>query len=155
MRPAPDAAPRGAPGRDGVIGSAVRPRLAALVALAAALACATPGARRDAPLPAGLDDGAARASLERFARDLEQGRFDDAHRLLSARWREAYTPGRLAMDFGGAGPAAREAAGRVMAALGSGAALERDDGRARLPVGDGRAAVLVAEAGGWRVDAIE
>ncbi len=131
----------------------MRPRLAALAA--AALACATAAPGRDAPLPAGLDDAAARASLARFAADLEQGRFDDARRLLSARWRDRYTPGRLAMDWGGAGPAAREAAGRVLAALSRGAALEREGGRARLPVGEGRAAVLVADGGGWRVDAIE
>jgi hypothetical protein len=128
-----------------------------LVTLAAALACATAGPRpiAGAPLPAGLDDAAARASLERFAKDLEQGRFEDAHRLLSARWRDAYTPGRLAMDFGGGGPAAREAAARVLSALSGGAPLQRTEGRARLPVGDGRSAVVVAEGGGWRVDALE
>lgn len=125
------------------------------IACAAALACATGAARRDAPLPAGLDEGAARASLARFATDLEQGRFDDAHRLLSARWRDAYTPGRLALDFGGAGPSAREAAARVAAALSAGAGIERAEGRARLPLGEGRAAVLVAEGGAWRVDALE
>jgi hypothetical protein len=132
----------------------VRPRLAA-AALAAALACATGGPRPDAPLPAGLDDGAARAALRRFATDLKEGRFEDAHRLLSPRWRDAYTPGRLALDWGGAGPAAQETAGRVLAALARGAALEREDGRARLPLGEGRAAVVVAEGGGWRVDAME
>ncbi len=125
-------------------------------AVAAAIACATAAPKPDAPLPQGLDDGAARAALERFARDLGQGRFDDARRLLSARWRDAYpTPGRLAMDFGGGGPAAREAAARVLAALASGAALERSGPRARLPVREGRAAVLVAEDGAWRVDALE
>jgi hypothetical protein len=131
----------------------LRPRPAVL--LAAALACATGAPRRDAPLAQGLDDAAARASLERFARDLGDGRFDDALRLLSARWRDAYTPGRLAMDFAGGGAAAREAAARVLAALASGAALDRSGGTARLAVGEGRAAVLVAEAGSWRVDAIE
>ncbi len=131
----------------------VPPAPAAL--LAAALACATAAPRAGAPLPEGLDDAAARASLERFARDLGDGRFDDARRLLSARWRDAYTPGRLAMDFGGGGPAAREAAARVLSALSAGAAVERSDGRARLPVGAGRAAVLVAEGSSWRVDAIE
>ncbi|HET8541492.1 MAG TPA: hypothetical protein VFL83_16565 [Anaeromyxobacter sp.] len=130
-------------------------RTAPAALAAAALACATAGPRRDAPLPAGLDDGAARAALERFARDLQEGRFEDAHRLLSARWRDAYTPGRLAMDFGGGGPAVREAAARVRAALSDGGPIERDGPRARLPVGEGRAAVLVAEGGGWRVDAIE
>ncbi len=125
-------------------------------ALAAALACATAAPKAPPPLPQGLDDAAARASLERFARDLGQGRFDDAQRLRSARWRDAYpAPGRLAMDFGGGGPAAREAAARVLAALASGAALERSGPRARLPVGEGRAAVVVAEDGSWRVDAVE
>ncbi len=126
-----------------------------VVAAATALACATAAPKADAPLPQGLDDAAARASLERFARDLEQGRFEDARRLLSARWRDAYTPGRLAMDFGGAGPSAREAAARVLAALGSGTSLERSGAWARLPLGEGRAAVLVAEGSGWRVDALE
>jgi hypothetical protein len=130
-------------------------RLRPIALALAALACATAAGRAGAPLPAGLDETAARASLERFARDLEQGRFDDAHRLLSARWRDAYTPGRLAMDFGGGGPAARDAAARVLAALSSGAPVERSAASARLPLGEGRAAVLVAEGGAWRVDALE
>jgi hypothetical protein len=120
---------------------------------AAALACA--GAPAYPPPPVGLDDGAARAALARFARALEGARFDEAQALLSSRWRAAYGPGRLALDFGGAGPAAREAAGRVLAALASGAPLELRSGRARLPLDGGRAAVLVAEGGGWRVDALE
>ncbi|HET7824547.1 MAG TPA: hypothetical protein VFK90_04405 [Anaeromyxobacter sp.] len=123
------------------------------VLAAAALACA--GARPYPPLPEGLDDGAARASLARFARALEASRFDEAAALLSARWRAAYTPGRLALDFGGAGPSAREAAERVLAALDARAPLEMSGGRARLPVGPGRSAVLVAEGGAWRVDALE
>lgn len=130
-------------------------RTAATLGLLAALACATAGPGGGEPLPSGLDEHAARTSLERFARDLELGRYDDAHRLLSARWRDAYTPGRLAMDFGGGGPAAREAAAKVLAALSSGAPLDRTSARARLPVGEGRAAVVVAEGGAWRVDALE
>lgn len=120
---------------------------------AAALGCAT-GAPRGVAPPEGLDDGAARATLARFAGDLERGRFEDAHRLLSARWREAYTPGRLALDFRGGGPPARDAAARALAAAAA-APLERDGDRARIPVGEGRAAVLVAERGAWRVDALE
>ena len=127
-------------------------RLAALSA-AAALACA--GARPYPPLPEGLGDPAARASLARFARALEGARYEEALALLSARWRAAYTPGRLALDFGGAGPGAREAARRVLAALDAGAPLELAAGKARLPLGAARAAVLVAEAGAWRVDALE
>lgn len=130
-------------------------RRLAPIACAAALACAAGAPRGGGPLPAGLDEGAARASLARFASDLEQGRFEDAHRLLSARWRDAYTPGRLALDYGGAGPSGREAAARVLAALSAGGRIERAGGRARLPLGDGRAAVLVAEGGAWRVDALE
>lgn len=125
------------------------------VALLAAAALACAGARAYPPLPQGLDDAAARASLERFARALEASRFDEAHALLAARWRAAYSPGRLALDFGGAGPAAREAAERVLAALAAATPLELGAERARLALGGGRAAVLVAEGGGWRVDALE
>jgi hypothetical protein len=122
------------------------------VALAVvALACA--GGRPYAPLPQGLGEAEARTSLTRFARALEASRYDEALALLSARWRAAYTPGRLALDFRGAG--ARDAAGRVLAALDARAPLELGPGRARLPLGAGRAAVLVAEGGAWRVDALE
>jgi hypothetical protein len=117
----------------------------------AALACATPG--RGAP--SGLDDGAAREVLRRFARAVEAGRPAEALPLLSARWRAAYTPERLAADLAGAGPAARDAAARVLAALDAGVALDRGAAGARLPVGAGRAAVLVPEGGAWRVDALE
>jgi hypothetical protein len=117
----------------------------------AALACATAG--RGAP--SGLDDGAGREVLRRFARAVEAGRPAEALPLLSARWRTAYTPERLAADLAGAGPAARDAAARVLAALDTGVALERGAAGARLPVGTGRAAVLVPEGGAWRVDALE
>jgi hypothetical protein len=126
-------------------------RLALLAA--AALACAAP--RAYPPPPQGLDEPAARATLERFARALQGGRYDEAQALLSARWRAAYTPARLAMDFAGAGPAAREAAERVLTAMAAAAPLEAGAGRVSLPVAPGRAAVLVAEAGAWRVDALE
>jgi hypothetical protein len=126
---------------------------AAAAAAAVWLACAGP--RPYAPLPEGLDDGAARAALSRFARAIESSRCDEALALLSARWRAAYTPGRLALDLGGAGPSAREAAARVLAAVEARAPLELSEGRARLPLGPGRAAVLVAEGGAWRVDALE
>jgi hypothetical protein len=128
--------------------SALRAALAAAV-----LACA--GARPYPPLPEGLDEAAARASLSRFARALEAGRLDEALALLSARWRAAYTPGRLARDLAGAGPYGREERERVLAALAARGALEVGAGRARLPLGPGRAAVLVAEGGSWRVDALE
>lgn len=127
-------------------------RLLAVLA-AALLACA--GARPYPPLPEGLDETAARASLVRFAGALEARRFEEAHALLSTRWRSAYTPGRLALDFGGAGSSARAAAERVLAAAGAGARLELTAGRATLPLAAGRAAVLVAEGGSWRVDALE
>lgn len=124
------------------------------VALAVvALACAS--GRPYAPLPQGLGEAEARASLARFARALEASRYDEALALLSARWRAAYTPGRLAQDFQGAGAGAREAAGRVLAALEARAPLEFGPARARLALGPGRAAVLVAEGGAWRVDALE
>jgi len=126
-------------------------------------ACATAGSapapRADPAPPAGLSEPAARATLDRFAQALQQGRWDDAWGLLSARWRADTSPERLAADWRGAGPVAPEAAARVRALLGSGAALEGRSGEGggpvRLPVGGGRAARLVAEAGRWRVDALE
>ena len=129
-------------------------RAAATVAIAAlALGCAA--ARAQPSLPSALDDPAARATLVRFASALQASRYDEALALLSTRWRAAYSPGRLAVDFAGAGPAAREAAERALAAATSGAPFELGQGRALLPLGAGRAATLVAEAGGWRVDALE
>lgn len=92
--------------------------------------------------------------LARFAGALEAGRWAQAEGLLSARWRSGYTPARLQADYAGAGPLAREAAARVQAALRGGAQLQVEDGRAWLPVAGGRA-LLVAEDGGWRVDALE
>jgi hypothetical protein len=127
--------------------------LLALVA-AAALGCAS-SSHRFAPPPAGTDDAAAREVLGRFARALEAGRYEEAQALLSARWRQAYTPGRLALDFRGAGPWGRESAERVLARLGAGEALRRGPDWARLPVDEGRTALLVQEPAGWRVDALE
>jgi hypothetical protein len=133
-------------------------RLAAALLLAVvafASACAGAAGRPFPPPPAAMDDATAREVLGRFARALETGRFDEAHALLSARWRAGYTPGRLALDFRGAGPAAREATARLATRLASGGTIERSGGGARLALGDGRAALLVAEPGGWRVDALE
>jgi hypothetical protein len=131
-------------------------RLALALVAAALLACAGAGASRPFPAPPpGADDAAAREVLGRFARAVEAGRFEEAHALLSARWRQAYTPGRLALDFRGAGPWGRECAARVVARLQAGEPLVRGTETARLPVGDGRAALVVLETGGWRVDALE
>lgn len=130
----------------------MRTLLAALAAAALACAGAPP---RPQPLPAGLDDRAARASLSRFAEALEAGRLEEAHALLSERWRHVYTPGRLRLDLAGAGPLAREAAARALAAARAGAPVERDGATARLPLDGGGAAVLVAEGGAWRVDGLE
>jgi hypothetical protein len=130
----------------------VTPRL---IALAASLALACASAGRPPPPPTGTDDAAAREVLRRFVAALDAGRFDEAHTLLSVRWRQAYTPGRLALDLRGAGPGAREAAARVGRLLAAGEPLVRGPGTARLPSGTGRAATLVVEPGGWRVDALE
>jgi hypothetical protein len=122
---------------------------------AACLACATDSARTGgaaAAVPQATQDPAA--VLSKFVDALEAGRWADAHALLSARWRAAYTPSRLASDFGGAGPLAREAAAHARTALVARASMQIADGRASLPVAGGRA-LLVAEAAGWRVDALE
>ncbi len=138
--------PRPAPRRE-----TAAARVAALL-LASSLACATTGGGAS---PAGaVTPEAPGAVLGRFVAALDAGRWGDAQGLLSARWRAAYTPSRLAADYAGAGPLAREAAAHVRSALGAGGVLQVGDGRAVLPVAGGRA-VLVAEAAGWRVDALE
>jgi len=103
-----------------------------------------PGARVDTPA----------AVLSRFVDALEAGRWQEADALLSARWRAAYGPARLAADWAGAGPLAREAAGRVARALAAGTPLAVDGGRATLQLAGGQA-LLLAEGGMWRVDALE
>ncbi len=136
-------------------------RTAPALLLLLALACATP--RAPAPSPGAGPDPAARPEevLRRFALAVRAGRWAEAWPLLSARWRASTSPGRLAADWRGAGPVAREAADRVVALLeaGGGAAgggVLMGEGPARkLPVGPGREARLVAEPDGWRVDALE
>jgi hypothetical protein len=124
------------------------------LALAVALACAG-GETRPPPPPTGLSVADARAVLARFSGAVEAGRWDDAHVLLSARWRARYTPGRLATDWRGSGAVGPEAAARVGRALAAGAAPRVEGARAVLAVDGGRAAVLAAEDGGWRVEALE
>lgn len=125
----------------------------AVLLLALAAGCATAGPVPPAPAAGSAEAG--RQVLLRFARAVEGGRWDEAWPLLSARWRAATSPGRLAADYRGAGPVAREACQRVAALLSAGAALEAGEGRLVLPVGAGREARLVEEPVGWRVDALE
>jgi hypothetical protein len=143
----------------------MRPVPATALVLAASLGlpclssgCATTGAAARPPAAAGAPEPAVAtpaAVMARFVAAVEAGRWPEAYGLLSARWRAGSSPRRLELDFGGAGPVARETAARVSAALAAGAPLSVSDGRATLLVAPGRAAVLVAEAGGWRVDALE
>ena len=131
------------------------PGLALVLAAAlSAAACAStrPGGSGDPP--AGLDERAARAVLARFAAALEARDFERAHGLLSARWRALTSPARLARDFDGSAALAGEAAARARRMAPSCPVTLGPDG-ARLALGDGRAALLVAEAGAWRVDALE
>jgi len=150
-------------------------RLALAAGLALALsvsgtlsACAAARPAPPPPVAADLSPAAARATLERFALAAEAGRWPEAWALLSPRWRAAtQAPERLAADWRGAGPVAREAAARVVALLRdgttltgppAGAAGQPGGGAAaelRLPVGPGRAARVVAEGGAWRVEALE
>ncbi len=141
-----------------------RPRALLAAAAAGALACAGPAVRpAEAAAPAatsgeaGLGEAAGRATLARFARALAAERWPEAWTLLSPRWRAATSPERLAADWRGAGPVAREAAARALALAEGGAPLEAGpaEGALRLPVGAGRAARLVAEGCRWRVDALE
>ena len=125
-----------------------RPVLA-LALVAAIIGCAGGRAARSP------DAGSPEAALRSFAAALQDNRFDAAHALLSARWRAAYTPRQLAIDLAGAGPAGRESARRAVSALDGGAPLVRQGDAAWIPVGGERAAILVREDGGWRVDALE
>jgi hypothetical protein len=122
-------------------------------ALAAAAVCSACAAAR--PPPAALDEPAAREVLRRFVVAVDAGRWDEALALASARWRGAYTPGRLALDHRGAGATARDLTVRVAGQLSAGVPLAVTAGAARLPLGDGTCALLVAEGGGWRVDALD
>ena len=125
------------------------------LALGLTVAAAAVGCAENRSLPAGHGEDAARETLSRFARDVQERRWQDAYALLSARWRAAYTPSRLAADWDGAGPIGREESERVLALLAAGVSLVPEGGRLALPVGTGRRAVVVLEDGGWRVDALE
>jgi hypothetical protein len=119
-----------------------------LAGLLLSACAAAPRAVRPAPVePAEV--------LERFAGAAEDGRWEEAWALLSARWRARTTPGRLAADWRASGPVGPEAAARVLALLRSGARLAAGPREAVLAVAEGRRARLVSEEGGWRVDALE
>jgi hypothetical protein len=115
---------------------------------------ARPAASIPAPAAPGARPEAPAAVLARFVEALEAGRWTEADALLSARWHAAYGPARLAADWDGAGPLAREAAARVARALAGGTPLRIEGGRATLAVAGGQAQ-LSAEGGAWRVDALE
>ena len=125
--------------------------------LLALLACAAPRTSPGLVGTAGADDAAAQgqAVLRRFVRAVELGRWTEAWPLLSARWRAASSPERLAADYRAAGPVAREAVERLAPLIEAGAPLVVVPAGLRLELGEGRAARLVAEPGGWRVDALE
>ncbi|MFO0581080.1 MAG: hypothetical protein U0229_02305 [Anaeromyxobacter sp.] len=136
--------------------------LALVVAACAGAGPAAPAAGREpgargvvGGAPEGALDGrAAREALDRFAAAVEGGDFERACALLSARWRVRTSPARLARDHAGAGPSGREAVARARRAAAS-APLTLEGGTARLALGDGRYALLVAERGAWRVDALD
>lgn len=116
------------------------------------LSCAAPVA---AGAPAPRPEIAARQRLARFLSAVDGGRWAEAHSLLSARWRGRSTPAGLAADRAAAGPVAARAVERARALLDAGAPLELRGRTASLPVGQGKAAVLVEEGGDWFVDAVE
>jgi hypothetical protein len=140
----------------------VKIRLVAVALLAALAGCPPPPDVRPDPrpvvtphpsVPPAPDDGPPRAALQRFLAALDGRRYADAYGLLSARWRARYTPQRLEQDFGLSGAIGRESAERARVLSPGPFKLER--GRAVLVIGEARAAVLVLEEGGWRVDALE
>jgi hypothetical protein len=111
-------------------------------------ACASAPRRLDA-------EAEARAALLRFAAAVDAGRWKEAWALLSARWRARSTPASLERDFRESGPVGAEAVARVRALLDAGARLRAAGREATLAVGEGRAARLAGEEGGWRVERIE
>lgn len=143
------------PARPGAPARHLAAGLAAAAVAVAALACAGPAASRPPAPPRGLSAADARAVLLRFADALEAGRLDEAHALLSARWRLGSSPSRLGADLRGAGRSPADQLARLRAALAAGAPVEISGDAARITLGGGRAAALVAEEGGWRVDALE
>lgn len=129
-----------------------------LLAVVACLACATPVSQPPPAKPAPVTPGPeeeARATLGRFATSVREGRWSQAYLLLSARWRARLTPERLEADWRTAGPVGARALSRVEALLMGGAPLRAHGRVATLVVGEGKAASLVLEEGGWRVDALE
>ena len=95
---------------------------------------------------------AARRVLAEFLDASEKGDFERAYRLLSASLRARYTPERFAKDFA-AEPLAKEKLARAREALAGELVLE--EGRARFPLGEGKAVQLVREGGTYRVAALE
>ena len=121
-------------------------------ALLLSLACAAPAAAGVRTPPPGA---APRQRLARFLSAVEAARWEEAQALLSARWRGRLTPAGLAADHAAAGPVAARTVERARALLGAGAALDLRDRTALLPVGPGKAAVLLEEGNDWFVDALE
>ena len=129
-------------------GTVRRSRLG-VAALAVAIACAAPSPRPPGP------DVDPRTVLDRFCAAVDRERWGEAYPLLSARWRARETPARLASDLAAAGPVGRDAVRRVRSLLAAGAALAVRADAATLAVGADRAARVVREPEGWRVDALE
>ncbi len=129
------------------------PVRALALALVLGAACAAPAPPPAAQRPAPADE--AGEALASFASAVEEGRWPEAWALLSARWRGRLTPASLAADYGSSGPVGRGAAARVLALLSAGARPEVRGRTATLPVGAGKAALLVEEEHGWKVDALE
>lgn len=119
------------------------------------LACVTSaGGRRQAAKPPDSDAG-PRAVLAQFVAAIEAQRWSEAYTMLSARWRVQLTPARLATDYAGSEAVGRGATARVKGLLAGGALLVVGKERAVLPVGEGRAAVVLLEGDAWKVDALE
>jgi hypothetical protein len=124
-----------------------------LLPLLLSAACATAPAVRPAPPPIPAVDGAPARALLAFLDAVDAGRFDEAYRLLSGRWRATLTPERLRDDLAEGGALARDRLARARLAA-SGPAVREGD-RARFPIADGRAVRLVLEESGWKVDDLE
>ncbi len=132
-------------------------RLVAAVLAAALLlpACATRGPTVPEP-DAGAASGAMADPAETlggFVTAARERDFETVWGLLASPLRARYTPETLARDFSRVEQGALERLSR--AGLEASAAPEVEGGRARFPIGDGRAVQLVLEADGWKVEALE
>lgn len=126
---------------------------AARAARAAAVRTGLAELERSAPeLYGQVATEAPEAVILQFAAAVRAGRFEEARSCLAAPLRSRYSPALLAEDFA-AEPGATARLGRATLAA-EGVPIQQGD-QVRFPLGNGGAVVVVREADGWRLLALE